>query len=638
MKKNVTREIIWDTISDIFSDTVRNRIKKLHTLCDDINGLVLADDVISLRNIPHFTASAVDGYALSSSKTKHASPATPSIIEKEEYIWVNTGMEVPENCDCVLMVEDSTLDEERLNVYEALPAGKNLRTVGEDVYNGQIIARKGDIVTPYLASLIPAAGVAKVSVFPKVRTVFIPTGDEIIDQSEWILTNDQLKGTQMESNSIMLKDLFYNWGFPLDILPVVPDDPEELESKIDEASSLYDIILVGAGSAKGRKDHLQSVLSNSGTVLYHWTLMKPGRPALMAEVKGRPVVGMPGFPMSTAVSAWSTVFPLLSFFSCGRMERQRLLQRSVGAMETLENVTLITPHSSPSGIEEWLRIKAFELDGRKAVFPISGGSSKMFSMSEMDGLSLLPQESLEFPKGSSLPVVWLTRNIDWERRALYQGSNDPAFDRIISFVRDRNGDIITRYVGSMGGLAALARKEAHFAAAHLLDPLTGTYNDTYIRDFAGDDKWERILLFYREQGIIVKKGNPVNIKGIVDLADKEVLFVNRQPGAGTRVLLDHYLTQKKIDPSSITGYENCSISHFDAANQVKSGNADVTLGIRSAALAMDLDFIALAEEPFELVIPDHNMDHPAILALIDAIQDKEWKDQVIAMGGYRWRS
>jgi len=636
MKKHVAMSEIWDIVTDHVSDSFRNRESRISTLSGSIAGTILAEDVISKRNLPHYTASAVDGYAIRSESTIGASPATPVYLEDNDFYWVNTGMAVPDKFDCVLMVENSTTKGNNLLVYENLTVGKNLRTVGEDVYCGQVIARKGDIISPYLAALIPVTGVTEISVFPKVQTAFLPTGDEIVHPDKWISSDNQDPGNQMESNSIMLKSLFGQWGYPLEVFPIIPDDPVELRRYIEEAVQNYDMVLVGAGSAKGRKDFVQKVLSEMGKVLFHWTLMKPGRPAMMAEIKGKPVIGMPGFPMSTAVAAWSIVFPTLNMLNFGEIDREEVLEKAVGAVETLKDVTLVSPHSSPSGIEEWVRIKAFQINDQKAVFPVSGGSSKMLSMAEMDGVSLIPQESLEFPKGSKFPYVWLTRDIKWNKRALYQGSNDPAFDRIISFVRDRGGDLITRYVGSLGGLAALSRKEAHLAAAHLLDPSTGEYNTSYINELAGEDKWERILLFYREQGIIVKKGNPRNIKRISDLVDQNIRFVNRQPGAGTRVLLDYLLTDQGLDHSLISGYDNCTVSHFDAANQVKVGNVDAAMGIHAASYAMDLDFIPLTEEPFELVIPRNNIDHPAISALMESITNKEWKQRVTAMGGYRW--
>ena len=174
------------------------------------------------------------------------------------------------------------------------------------------------------------------------------------------------------------------------------------------------------------------------------------------------------------------------------------------------------------------------------------------------------------------------------------------------------------------------------AAAHLLDDSNGTYNDSFIERFANGAKWVRILVFYRTQGIIVQKGNPQNINSFEDLCAGDNVFSNRQPGAGTRVLFDHLLKKTGRIPSDIKGYEQQCTTHMEAANRVYTGLADATLGIKSAADALGLDFIPLAEEPYELVIPSVYIDHPAVKALIDSLSDREWRETVEAMGGYRW--
>ncbi|MGB4435814.1 MAG: substrate-binding domain-containing protein [Acetomicrobium sp.] len=220
---------------------------------------------------------------------------------------------------------------------------------------------------------------------------------------------------------------------------------------------------------------------------------------------------------------------------------------------------------------------------------------------------------------------------------MFQGSDDPAVARLVSLVRRRGSDLVIRPVGSLGGLAALARGEAHLSAAHLLDPESGLYNDSYIASFKPiSDKWKRYLLFYRQQGFIVKKGNPKDINSIEDLARSDIRIVNRQPGAGTRVLLDSMLKEHGIEASLIKGYEDQMVTHLDASCRVAWGLADVALGIKFAADALDLDFIPVTEEPYELIIPEDELDHPGVVALLDALSDPEFKERINTMGGYRW--
>jgi putative molybdopterin biosynthesis protein len=601
----------------------------------ELLGRRLASDVIAERNVPHFNASAVDGYALDSKCTSEATAATPVFLEKDAFRWVNTGLAVDHCFDSVLMVEDSSVneDEDRLTILKALSAGENIRPVGEDVARGQIIGREGEKINPPFLSLALAAGLHELEIFSFPRAIYIPTGDEIVPQEEWMLRSDQKAGRVPETNSTMIKGYFLEWGFPIQVGAVLPDDPDIIRKEIKKAAGEFDLVLVGAGSAKGRKDHIASIISEEGQLIFHWMLMKPGRPAMGGIIDGTPVLDLPGFPMSTAVVLWSIVYPLLQLFVNGDFDNE-VLQKALSAVAS-EKMELLTFHSSPPGISEWLRFKAVDIDGQKKVIPLTSGSSTMWSMSETDGLALLPSKQLECPKGTSINV-WITKHIPWEKRVLYQGSNDPALDRIATYVRRNGGDIILRSVGSMGGLAALSRGECHLAAAHLLDPDSGIYNDSFIESFSAGESWERRVLYRRLQGIIVLKGNPKSITSVSDLSRPDVRLVNRQPGAGTRVLLDMLLKEEGISHTSVSGYENQSVSHYDAANRICAGVADVAIGIKAAADSMGLDFIPITEEPFEIVYPSRYKDHPGIAAFVRSLDDPDWRRSVEQLGGYMW--
>lgn len=606
---------------------------------------ILAKDVVAARNVPHFNASAVDGYALSSGGTAFASVATPTFLPVGSYRWLNTGMPIPSDCDSVLMVEDSSIDPEgRLIVVKTLTAGENVRPIGEDISHSQVAARKGERITPALAALLLALGLGDVEVRRLPQTLYIPTGDEIVPAEEWLRDHAPVAGKVAESNSTMIAGYFRAWGYPLTCAERVADDPALLAAAVREAAEKYDLVLIGAGSSKGEKDFTSSVLEKQGEILFHWLLMKPGRPALVGKIKNEKkdvlIANLPGFPMSTAVVLWSVVYPLLLSLHTGHFgesvnfDEKTVLQDAVLSKESCD-LSLLLPHSSPPGKSEWIRLKAVELDGQKVAFPLSSGSSTMWAIAEADGFALLPDSAVELPKGTKLNV-WLTKKINWERRVLFQGSNDPAFELLGSFVRDCGGELVTRSVGSLGGLAALSRGECHLASCHLLDAATGNYNDSYIERMSGGAKWTRVLLYWREQGIVVAKGNPLNIRGVEDFTREDVRIVNRQPGAGTRVLLDYLLTSNNMNPTRVKGYEHQTITHFDAANRIVAGLADAALAIRVVADSLDLDFVPLTLEPYELVIPEKHAELPGIAALLKATRESAWRRAVEHMGGYRW--
>ncbi len=599
---------------------------------------VLAEDVISLRSVPHYNASAMDGYAVESSSTAGASPSSPVVLRNDDFTRLNTGGSLPPRFDSVVMLEDTspTPDGTALLLVKSLVAGENVRPVGEDVFSGQVIARTGERITPALASLFATAGIASLNVLPFPKTLFIPTGDEIIALEEWLALTDAPAGRVGESNSLLVKGYFSKWGFPVDVAPCLPDDPEILSGFLLEKAEEYDLLLVGAGSAKGEKDYTFSIFEKHGEPLFRWLLMKPGRPASASRLRKAVAVNLPGFPMSNVVILWSIVYPLLQLLQKGDFDETRVLSEAMGA-EKEETLPLLLSYSSSPGKEEWLRLKCVELDGKRTAYPLPSGASTLWALAETDAVAMLPAESAELIKDSPVPM-WMLKNVPWKERVLFQGSNDPALERLPSFVRGRGGDLLLRSVGSLGGLAALSRRECHVAAAHLLSDETGEYNTPFIEELFPDsrERLVRRLLFYREQGLITSRGNPKRIAGIQDLAREDVVIINRQRGAGTRVLLDAMLKDAGISPGSVRGYDSLSPTHFESANRVALGFVDVALGIKSVADALGLGFVPFCEEPYELVYLKEFEDLPGIAALLSALEDKEWRGIVEGMGGYRW--
>ena len=579
----------------------------------------------------------MDGFALSSASTAHAATSSPVFLRRGEFARLNTGGVLPASFDAVAMLEDVSLsdDEEQLTVTKTLVAGENVRPVGEDVFRGQVIARAGERISPPLASLCATSGIPSVSVLPLPRTLFIPTGDEIIPLDEWFSMTDPPAGKVGESNSFIVQGYFSRWGFPVDIAPCLPDNPEVLSDFLLKNAEEYDLLLVGAGSAKGEKDHTFSIFEKKGNPLFRWLLMKPGRPASAALLRRAVAINLPGFPMSNAVILWSIVYPVLQLLQKGDFDESSAIQEALGAAGS-EEMSLLVSFSSSPGKEEWLRLKCVEIDGKKMAYPLPSGASALWSLAEIDAVSLLPLESAELPKGSTVSM-WTTRHIPWKERILFQGSNDPALERLPSFVRKQGGDLLLRSVGSLAGLAALSRRECHIAAAHLLHAETGEYNTPFIDDlFHDSESVVRKRVFFREQGFITKKGNPKKISGVRDLDREDIVLVNRQRGAGTRVLLDALLEEAGIRPTSIRGYNSLSPTHFESANRVALGFVDVALGIKSVADALDLDFIPVAEEPYELVYLKEFGNLPGLKAVLNALDDKEWRAAVLRMGGYRW--
>ncbi len=209
-----------------------------------------------------------------------------------------------------------------------------------------------------------------------------------------------------------------------------------------------------------------------------------------------------------------------------------------------------------------------------------------------------------------------------------------TLDLIAQYLSMRNRRLVSANVGSLGGLVALKRGEAHLAGSHLLDPQTGTYNDSYIAKYLTETPVQQMMLVKREQGLIVPRANPKNLRGLEDIASSGIQFANRQRGAGTRVLLDYNLNLMGIAPKEVLGYTNEEFTHLGVAAAVASGRADCGLGIAAAAQALDLDFVPLFQERYELIIPDVYFDSPLLTPLFKVIETEEFRKTVAEMPGY----
>ncbi len=223
-----------------------------------------------------------------------------------------------------------------------------------------------------------------------------------------------------------------------------------------------------------------------------------------------------------------------------------------------------------------------------------------------------------------------------DRQLVIAGSNDLALEFLTmsTNIRNQQFTVSLSSVGSLAGLISLQNGTCHVAASHLLDAETGEYNSPYLRKSFSNLKVTVLNMTHREQGLVIKRGNPLEIRNLKDLVYKKALFVNRQDGSGTRVLLDYKLKENRIDPSELSGYSRIAYTHMEVALEVFRGTADTGIAIRAAAKLLGLDFIPLATERFDLVIPNEYYSTEAIKILRNVLNSDEFKLNVTRMGGY----
>ena len=588
-------------------------------------GRVLAGPVKAKASVPAYHAAAMDGIAVKASDTFGALPEKPVILSRDAGKMVDTGDPVPDGKDAVVMIENVEEKEQSWEIREAAYPWRNVRKAGEDIVKGEIILPARHRLRPYDQAALLAAGILTVEVFKKPRVLIIPTGSEIVRPED--APSPLPKGALLEVNGQMLASLAAECGAEAKILNPVPDIPGKLKNVLEAArAGRYDLVMLIAGSSAGSEDFTPSLLEGLGELLVHGIAVMPGKPALLAKVDGRPVVGVPGYPVSAAVAFREISRPLL-------FTMQGLTPPEYGRVE----VTVGRKIPSKLGLEEHVRVILGTVGGKAVAMPIGGGAGVITSLVRADGILRIPQELDGLSEGETARAELLSPSEAMTDRLLAIGSHDLTIDLLNSLLQEKTGGrihISSSNVGSLGGLLAVKRRTAHFAGAHLLDTETGDYNLSYIRRYMRDMPVALVTLVHRWQGFIIPEGNPKKIESIDDLASPDVVFVNRQAGSGTRILFDYALAKAGITPGRIVGYHNEEYTHMNVAMAVASGAADTGLGILAAAQALSLDFIPIAKERYDLVIPCAYLEDEKVKILLDIICSDEFKQKALAMGGY----
>ena len=385
-------------------------------------------------------------------------------------------------------------------------------------------------------------------------------------------------------------------------------------------------MVINAGSSAGREDFTADVIAELGEVLVHGVAIKPGKPVILAIVQGKPVIGIPGYPVSAALTFNLFVKPLL----------YALLGLTPPASETI-SAKLSRQVASSLGAEEFIRVKVGSVSGSLIATPVTRGAGALMSLVRADGVLRVPAGNEGIGAGQDVQVELFRSPRDIRNTIVCIGSHDNALDVLANFLKKKHPELSlsSAHVGSMGGLLALKRGEAHCAGTHLLDEATGEYNVSSIKKLLPDTRVVLVNLVHRTQGFIVPKGNPKNIRGFEDLVRDDVTFVNRQTGAGTRLLTDLYLKRLAIDPSKVKGYHHEEYTHMAVAAAVLSNAADTGLAVLSAAQALNLDFVPVGSERYDLAILERYYTDPMFQALLGIIRDDTaFRDQIKSMGGY----
>ncbi len=589
-------------------------------------GRFLAAQVKAARSVPAYHSAAMDGVAVRASTTYQALPESPILLQAGAgATQVNTGAALPDGTDAVVMIESVETSSDGFEIREAAYPWQNVRKAGEDIVKGEILLPAHHQIRPIDQGVLLAAGVLSVEVFRKPRVLILPTGSEIVQPEE---AADPLQaGAILEVNGQVLASMIAECGAESDLRQAIPDDPGRIREAVNSGVEAgCDLILIIAGSSAGTEDYTPSLLAEMGELLVHGVTVMPGKPTLLAAVKDRPVVGVPGYPVSAVISFREFVRPLL-------YRMQGIQPPEPAQVEAFVGRKL----PSKPGLEEHVRVILGNVGERIVAIPLAAGAGVMTSLVRADGILRIPSEVSGYSEGEKVQVELLTPAHALGGRLLAIGSHDLTIDLLASMLREESEGQITissSNVGSLGGLLAINKGIAHFAGAHLLDTETGDYNRSYVRRVLPNKEVTLLTLVHRWQGLMLSRGNPKNIQGIPDLMRSDISIINRQAGSGTRILLDYELQKAGIDPGRVSGYRNEEYTHMSVAMAVASGRADAGLGVLAAARALDLDFVPVTRERYDLVMPAGLLEDSRVRLLLEIIRSSRFKDQVLSMGGY----
>jgi len=609
-------------------------------------GRVTAEPIWARISSPHYHASAMDGFAVRAITTNGALPSKPITLEiGPEAEYVDTGDPLPDWANSVIPIENvESLDEPcnitaeirnpaSIRIRSSVAPWSHVRPSGEDIVATQLVLPAGHILRPVDLGAIAAAGHQEIRVTRKPKVAILPTGTELVP------IGSQLKaGDILEYNSLVIAAQIKSMGGESTRYLITKDDFDLICEKVQEAAQDHDLILLNAGSSAGAEDFSAKVVEKLGQLIVHGVAVRPGHPVILGTIdRGSltsdemihrpgsivPIIGVPGYPVSAALTIDIFVEPLIAYW----------LGRRRNELPT-EMATLTRKIVSPPGDDDFVRVAMGKVGDKLLAAPLSRGAGVITSLVQADGLALIPRGTQGLDAGEPVKVHLYRSRAEIEKTIFCIGSHDLTLDLLSQFLAEQDRRLASANVGSQGGLIALRRGEAHLAGSHLLNPETGEYNISYIRQYMPNIPVKVVALVGRDQGLMVKPGNPKGLKSLRDLTRSNVQFVNRQRGAGTRVLLDYHLKLMTIAPERIVGYSQEEYTHLGVAAAIASGRADCGLGIAAAAQALNLEFIPLFQERYDLVIPREFAEGDLLAPLFELLAEGRFREAVSQLPGY----
>lgn len=598
----------------------------------DALGRVLAHDVAAPIDVPPFDRSNVDGFALRAADTTGASDATPRRLTLNPEVLAcghapmltvlpgsatatATGGMIPRGADAIVMIENTELIDAAapaIDVRRAVSAGQFVSYAGSDIARGETLLRRGAAISSREIGMLAACGLASVEVVRRPKVAVLSTGDELVTPGTPLHP-----GGVYDSNGAILAAAVREAGGEPVACGAFPDDEDALEAAVRAALAQCDLVVLSGGTSKGAGDLSHRIVSRLGEpgVIAHGVALKPGKPLCLGAAQGKPIVVLPGFPTSAIFTFHAFVAPVI---------RAKAGLPAEAAVTRDATVPVRIP--SELGRQEFVLVALTPGDDKPIAFPIGKGSGSVTTFSQADGFLEIDALRTSVDPGTSMAVTLIgqARTPD----LVIAGSHCVALDAVLSALSRQGIAARTVAIGSMGGVAAARRGECDLAPIHLMDPETGLYNQQYAKDGLTLVRgWQRM------QGVVFRKGDArFEGKAAADavkaaLADPDCIMVNRNAGAGTRILIDRLLGAARP-----AGYGNQPRSHNAVAAAVAQGRADWGVTIRPVAAMYGLGFLQLAPENYDFLLVEQRRARPSVVAFLAALTDPEVRAQIAALG------
>ncbi|MBK5243786.1 MAG: molybdopterin biosynthesis protein [Eubacteriaceae bacterium] len=589
-------------------------------------GWVTVEPVFAKISSPYYNASAMDGICVDAGTMMGVDERHPkTLVKGRDFNFVDTGDVIKDPYNAVVMIEDVNIkDDEQVSINNSVALWQHVRPIGEDIVAGELIIPAYHKVRPIDIGALLAGGITEIEVMEKPKVGIIPTGTELVEAGDAMAI-----GKIVDSNTHMFAGLVKEYGGLPNRYPPVSDEYHLIKNAIIKAIDDNDIVLISAGSSAGTEDYTRRLIEELGEVVIHGVAIKPGKPVVLGMIKGKPVIGIPGYPVSAYFVFESFVKPVIFAYNhqvnVEGMTIQAVLSKRL--MSTLKYL-------------EFVRMKCGQVNDIFVATPLDRGAGVTMSLVNADGILKIPKNIEGYEAGEIVELTLMRPQEEIENTLVSIGSHDVLMDVLSNIIHKNRGmvNLSSAHVGSLGGIMAIKKGECHIAPIHLLDEETGIYNLPYLNRFLKDEDMVLIKGVKRTQGFMIPKGNPKKIKGIKDLLRKDVNLVNRQRGSGTRVLLDYLLKNNGIAVKDILGYTREMNTHMMVASAVKSGSGDVGVGVLSASNMMGLDFIAIGDEEYDFAMLRKNLEDPRVQTFISVLQSQEFKDALTQLGGYAFNN